>query len=320
MAAKKKADLFSKSFDSDKKKSLEDQLIADRDRSEVLSDTLLKEHHKSINDKIVIDPELESLIPPLSEEEQANLEDSLLNEGCREPLVVWQQDEQYVLIDGHNRHRICSRNNIPFKIKLRKFGSKLEAKNWMLSNQMSRRNLSPMQMSYLRGLRYENEKLKQGRNWDNLSQLKRTSELVADEYGVAEKTVRRDAKFARGLNRLTDEDQPLRWALLNGQIPARKHSISSLAEEEDDFIRRLRAKLQDFADLEKALRMMEIARAGQQSKSNPEAPVELQQMKKHLNSLANKALKLEKSNPQRKVLIKELKSSFDDFLKALEEN
>src|ERR671925_466850 len=39
--------------------------------------------------EITIDPQLRALIPPLSAEERAQLEQNLLAEGCRDPLVVW---------------------------------------------------------------------------------------------------------------------------------------------------------------------------------------------------------------------------------------
>jgi hypothetical protein len=38
---------------------------------------------------LTIDPEFQTLIPPLQEEELAQLEANLLEEGCREALVVW---------------------------------------------------------------------------------------------------------------------------------------------------------------------------------------------------------------------------------------
>jgi hypothetical protein len=38
---------------------------------------------------IQIDPEFKSLIPPLAPEEYAQLESNLIDDGCRDPLVVW---------------------------------------------------------------------------------------------------------------------------------------------------------------------------------------------------------------------------------------
>jgi len=39
---------------------------------------------------LIIDPEFQSLIPPLAPEELAQLEANILADGCRDPLVVWE--------------------------------------------------------------------------------------------------------------------------------------------------------------------------------------------------------------------------------------
>jgi DNA-binding transcriptional regulator/RsmH inhibitor MraZ len=75
-----------------------------------------KEHHMSelivsCENKLRIDPEFKSLIPPLATEEYAGLEESILAEGCRDALILWDG----ILIDGHNRYEICTRHNIPFE-------------------------------------------------------------------------------------------------------------------------------------------------------------------------------------------------------------
>jgi len=58
-----------------------------------------------------------------AEEELSRLEISLKAEGCREALIVWEG----VLIDGHNRYEICSKNDIPFEISERFFESRDDA-------------------------------------------------------------------------------------------------------------------------------------------------------------------------------------------------
>jgi hypothetical protein len=57
--------------------------------------------------ELTVDPEFRSLIPPLSTEELQGLERSILDEGVRDPVVVWGN----TIVDGHNRHDICSGNN-----------------------------------------------------------------------------------------------------------------------------------------------------------------------------------------------------------------
>src|SRR5690606_40306141 len=55
-----------------------------------------------------IDPEFRSLIPPLTDDEYAQLEKNIVAEGCRDPLIVWNG----VVVDGHNRYDICVRHGI----------------------------------------------------------------------------------------------------------------------------------------------------------------------------------------------------------------
>ena len=90
---------------------------------------------------IQIDSEFQALIPPLSAEERAQLEANLLADGCRDPLVVWPLDGQSILIDGHNRHEICTRLGLPFEVVAQEFDSRAHARIWMRANQAGRRNL-----------------------------------------------------------------------------------------------------------------------------------------------------------------------------------
>ena len=67
---------------------------------------------------ITIDKEFESLIPPLSAEEFQQLEENCLRDGIRDALIVWEQDGNDILIDGHNRFRIVGKHpTIQFNIK-----------------------------------------------------------------------------------------------------------------------------------------------------------------------------------------------------------
>ena len=61
-------------------------------------------------ENLTINPEFETLIPPLANDETKQLENNLLNEGWRsnERILTWNGN----IIDGHNRYDICKRNNI----------------------------------------------------------------------------------------------------------------------------------------------------------------------------------------------------------------
>jgi hypothetical protein len=92
-----------------------------------------------------IDKEFQGLIPPLTAEEYAGLEQSIISEGCRDALVIWND----TLVDGHNRYEICTKYGIPFNKSEKAFESRDKVKEWIILNQFSRRNLSAYDRSLL---------------------------------------------------------------------------------------------------------------------------------------------------------------------------
>ena len=72
------------------------------------------------------------------------------------------------------------------------------AMDWMDANQLGRRNLSPDQLSWLRGRRYSRTKKAQGGTGANQHEQRcqivpsaKTAESLAKEHGVNESTIRR---------------------------------------------------------------------------------------------------------------------------------
>lgn len=89
--------------------------------------------------EIRVDAEFEGLIPPLDPEEYRTLEQNLLADGCRDPLVVWDG----VLIDGHNRYKLCRKHGLGFQTREINLADRTAAKVWIIRNQFGRRNLPP---------------------------------------------------------------------------------------------------------------------------------------------------------------------------------
>ena len=259
-------------------------------------------NHEAIKKQIVIIDELRDLIPPLQEEESNQLEKNILAEGCREALLIWETTASvldttstktsavYILVDGHNRYGICLKHKLNFKIHLISFDSLKEVRDYMIDNQLGRRNLIPEQASYLRGLRYNTEKQEKGKysreehkgqnvpydsedskrtnssenvvenhkgqnvpygtdnskgtnSSENIvenhkgqnvlyelgTKKESTSARLSKQYNVSEKTIKRDAEFAEGLNLLSPE---LKNDILSGRIKAKKSEIQQLTQIE----------------------------------------------------------------------------------------
>jgi len=92
-----------------------------------------------------IEQEFKSVIPSLAPEEFAGLESSIISEGLRDALVVWNG----IILDGNNRYEICKKHGIEFKTIEKEFKSVEDAKEWIIRNQFSRRNLSVYDRSVL---------------------------------------------------------------------------------------------------------------------------------------------------------------------------
>jgi len=213
-----------------------------------------------------IDPEFQSLIPPLSKDEKAALQASILEEGCRDPLVVWAEEK--LLIDGHNRYAICTAHDIPYQIVEMSFDSRNAVKVWTIANQLGRRSLTPESVSYLRGTWYELTKqshggkrsascqngsltdktvpeeascqndhltdktVPEGASCQNGSLTDKTARELGERFKASPRTIYRDAKFTRAVDALSSiGGDEVKWKILNRSAGLTKKEVIALATE-----------------------------------------------------------------------------------------
>ena len=95
---------------------------------------------------ITVLPELLAYIDPLTPEENEALERSILAEGCRDALVLWGN----ILVDGHNRYRICTQHGLPFQtVQNTRFQNMEDVHLWMIDQHLGRRSVSEFQRGVL---------------------------------------------------------------------------------------------------------------------------------------------------------------------------
>jgi hypothetical protein len=97
-----------------------------------------------------------------------------------------------------------------------------EVINWIIDNQLGRRNMTPEAKSYLRGKRYNIEK-RQGERTDLTSPENQgkstTAERLAKTYQVSRDTIEKDAQFAEAIDTLEAEvKQDIRQAVLKRKM------------------------------------------------------------------------------------------------------
>lgn len=183
--------------------------------------------------KIVIDKEFRDLIPALSDEERQGLEESLLNEGCRDSLVLWGD----ILIDGHNRYEICNKYHIPYETVQREFSSRNDAISWIILNQFGRRNLPAHERARL-ALRLKpviaeraehNLHLSEGKGCQNSDKVKPidTKQELAKIAGVSHDTIAKVEHIER------EAPKPIINASRNNDISINMaHQVTKMCDEE----------------------------------------------------------------------------------------
>ena len=196
-----------------------------------------------------IDPEFQSQIPPLTDDEFKQLEENILKEGkLISPLIVWNN----TLVDGHNRYAILQKHpEIYFSTMPLPFESREEVLAWICKNQLGRRNLTPEQKKFLIGKQYSVEHRKPGGNGNNqytaITQEAIQEELcqfdtipptsaeasirkqIAERNNVSESYVARSEKFMRGVQIMDQMIPGMQEKILSGQFKVRDADMHRLA-------------------------------------------------------------------------------------------
>jgi ParB-like chromosome segregation protein Spo0J len=168
-----------------------------------------------------IDPEFHRWMCQLTAEEWAQLEANLRAEGCRDPLVVWPQDDgPPILLDGHHRYEICQQYGLPFRIvEAQGISTREDAQIWIVRNQLGRRNLTDFQRielaEWLRPLlearAKANQQLAGGAVPQKVAEPVETRQAIAEIAGVSRETVRKAEVI------LGEADEPTKEALRRGK-------------------------------------------------------------------------------------------------------
>ena len=168
-----------------------------------------------------IDPEFQSQIPPLTDDEFKQLEENILKEGkLLSPLIVWGN----TLVDGHNRYEIVQEHpEISFSTMPLPFESREEVLAWICKNQLGRRNLTPEQKKFLIGKQYSVEHRKPGGNGNN-------QHTAAAKKTAPEELCQIDTIPLSGQFKVRDADM---HRLARADFPNRKQIVHEILHPED---------------------------------------------------------------------------------------
>lgn len=208
---------------------------------------------------LIIDPDFRDLIRPLHAKEYRQLEENILADGCRDPIVIWNG----IIVDGHNRYEICKRHNVPFSTTEVSFDSREDAVVWICSNQLGRRNISEETRKYLIGMQYENEKvINSRRNARGINQYTQkievirprgrppmpeektyTLERVAADNHISRGTVQKYARYATALETIRKKNPKMFPKILSGHYKISHENLVQLSSLPPAEIKKLERRL-----------------------------------------------------------------------------
>ncbi len=187
---------------------------------------------------VFLDPEFQGLLPPPLADEQALLEEALLRDGCREPLLVWRWSDRRILLIGYELIPLLRLHHLAFPVVEHTFGSREAARLFVLKHQVARRGLTPLATSYLRGLCYR--AAKHGHGGDRRSAGPRawprgpgkTAQALAEVFAVDAATICRDGAVAAAVEELVAHGgADVKPLLLGRQARLTRGQLLALAAE-----------------------------------------------------------------------------------------
>ena len=206
-----------------------------------------------------IDPEFRLLSVPLSLEEENRLENSLLREGCREPIVVWHG----CILDGHKRYEICSYEEMDYKTVEMNFVSREDAIIWICKKRVKESSADKTIYKYLVGKWYNAEKTrihakrkeerrksldlaikKKGEEGQLVSiPVDRISKVIAVQISMSYNSVESYGMLAKFLDEIAEKDEAFFTALVENKIVVSFEKMRKFAQMDETKLIDIRRKL-----------------------------------------------------------------------------
>jgi hypothetical protein len=98
-----------------------------------------------VSPPLLIDAEFNGLLPPLTDEEYVGLERNILEWGCDNAIIAWNN----TILDGHARYEICVKHGIDYLVCDKEMDSREEAMIYIIKQQFGRVNLSSVEKCYM---------------------------------------------------------------------------------------------------------------------------------------------------------------------------
>lgn len=225
-----------------------------------------------------ISKRLRAILPPLSDDEKAQLRANILRDGeIHDPIMYWHDGKRNVVVDGMHRFDIARGEGLSYSAKLVEAGKTYEdAELWMLDRQLGRRNLlSPQGIRKIRGELYNRLKRTDGGHGDQRSgcqidtPIQSAAAQVSEKAGVSESTVKRDGARIAALEKCSTAIQK---GINSGKIQASDEQIKALSKATPEKQVAVAKAARLGMPLEAAMTEQKVAKPKPKQKPKPKTP------------------------------------------------
>lgn len=169
--------------------------------------------------KLRIDKEFKLLTTPMGQIDYLILEEDIVDNGCREPIVVWEG----IIVDGNKRYEICLRWDVPFEIKEINLKSRDDVIHYICKSELRKDDVSEERRKYLVGKLYYSALSITGRKrnpcklYADISKqgIKHT---IANQYSYCRSTVEKYAEYSKLIDKITKVNAKFVHQILSGRI------------------------------------------------------------------------------------------------------
>ena len=193
---------------------------------------------------IQVDPEFQWLHQPLEPAEMAELEEDILDHGCKVPVKVWKG----FMVDGHKRMTICLKWGLDFETEDVDFADRTAVMDSICNEQLKRGDLTDEYFKYLIGKRYALRLLRatpQNEIYDTVAMRVKANkkrgmiQKYAEETGFATPTIRKYCEWCEALDNIKRKHAELSLMILTSKLKVSHEStveISRLPRDEVKYL------------------------------------------------------------------------------------
>ena len=216
---------------------------------------------------LTIDSEFKDLVRPLMKDAYKRLEADMKQNGCRKPIIVWNQ----LILDGFDQYQICMRWGLPFEVEQMQVEAREAAIVWICSKQLRRKDLTEETRRYLIGKLFKSQivitRMENEEEWESATSMSDTkalpyetfsvsapprkkppvivpvSERIGNTYHIAPKTVEKYGTYSVAMDVIAKRDPSIFNRILSGRYKLSYKNASSLAKMSDAELRAFGRKL-----------------------------------------------------------------------------